>query len=362
MMLRLPLYFAKLYIQWLLIILGSLMGIAFIGEALELLRRAAVHSDVSYGMVLRMASLKLPGTAQIVLPSVALFSGLYFFWRLTRSNELDVTRAAGLSAWNFLTPVVAAALLLGVVEVTVVNPLSAAMVGRFDRMEDKYFRGQSTQLNLSSSGIWISESGPQGKAFIHADTIDPEHFTLTDVTIFNNPDDIKTGVRLDADSAKLTDGAWLLHNVRRQQQGQKEERLPDLTLPTELTPERIEESFAPPTTLSFWQLPGFIRQLDEAGLSSLRHRLYFQSLLARPFLLAAMVVLAAVFGLQRARGGGILRTIVLGLILGLFLFVLNDVIQTIAQSGALPIALAAWGPAMLGLIGGAAALFHSEDG
>jgi len=38
------------------------------------------------------------------------------------------------------------------------------------------------------------------------------------------------------------------------------------------------------------------------------------------------------------------------------------VIQTFAQSGGMPVILAAWGPPMVGLLGGAAALFHFEDG
>lgn len=363
MMIRLPWYFSRLYIQWLLTIMGGLMAIAYIGEALELLRRSAVREDVTIGLILQMAALKLPGTAQIILPSVALFSGLYFFWRLTKSHELDITRGAGVSAWNFLTPVVVTALLFGLLEMLLLGPLSASMVGRFERMEDKYFRGRATQMELSSSGIWISQSDKHnGRAFIHADSFDARKFTLYQVTIFENPEDIEGGQRIDAETAQLDAGTWLLKDVRLHRPDLSVQEMQTMRLPTDLTPERIEESFAAPTTLSFWQLPGFIHELKDAGLSSVRHELYFQSLLARPLLLAAMVVLAAVFGLRRTRQGGIFSTIVLGLCLGLFLFVVNDVIQTIAQSGGMPILLAAWGPALVGLLGGAAALFHSEDG
>lgn len=355
-------YLVRQFVLSFLVIIGGLLAVVFIGEALELLRRAASHPDISFGLVMTMAAFKLPGTAQVMLPSVMLFTALYFFWRFTRTHELEVTRAAGISVWNFLAPVAAAALFLGVVEVTIVNPMSAAMIGRFERMEDKYFRGRPTTLEISSSGIWISQADGQGQAFIHAETLKPGTFDLQNVIVFENPSDLPRSRRIDADSAHLVPGAWELANAYTYESGRPSRLQPSLRLATDLTQERIEDSFASPNSLSFWQLPEFIKTLRAAGLSTTRHELYFQSLLAKPLLLAAMVLLAAVFGLRPSRQGGIFVTIVMGLVLGLLLYILNDVIHTFAQTGGMPIMLAAWGPALVGLTGGAAALFHFEDG
>ena len=49
-------------------------------------------------------------------------------------------------------------------------------------------------------------------------------------------------------------------------------------LPTTLTPAQIQESFAPPDTLSFWELPGFIRAAQSAGFSAMRYELYLYTL------------------------------------------------------------------------------------
>ena len=365
-MIRIPvtlsLYLSRQFILSFLVILLGLLAVVFIGEALELLRRSASHPDITFGLVMGMAAFKLPGTAQVMLPSIVLFTALYFFWRFTRTHELEVTRASGISVWNFLAPVACAAMLLGVVEVAVVNPLSAAMSGRFERMEDKYFRGRPTTLDISSSGIWISQADSKGHAFIHAESLKPGTFDLQSIIVFQNPHDIAASLRIDAESAHLAVGAWELTNavIRRSGEPVRNEAL--FRLPTDLTQERIEDSFASPTSLSFWQLPDFIHTLKAAGLSSVRHELYFQSLLAKPLLLAAMVLLAAVFGLRQTRRGGIFATIVSGLVLGLLLYVLNDIINTFAQTGGMPVVLAAWGPPLMGIAAGAAALFHFEDG
>ena len=56
--------------------------------------------------------------------------------------------------------------------------------------------------------------------------------------------------------------------------------------------------------MSFWELPGFIRLLEESGFSTQRHRLHFNVLLARPFLFCAMVLVGATFSLRMQRRGG----------------------------------------------------------
>ena len=55
----------------------------------------------------------------------------------------------------------------------------------------------------------------------------------------------------------------------------------EIRLATTLTPRKIEESFASPDTMSFWDLPGFIELLEQSGFPAQRHRLHLQRL-ARP--------------------------------------------------------------------------------
>lgn len=360
----LSLYLIRRYLVSFFSIMLGLLTIVYIAEMLELLRRSTVHADVGFNFILGMAALKLPQTLQVLLPSTILFTALHFFWSMTQTRELEVARAAGVSVWNFLTPVILVALLIGLFEILVVNPFAAAMLSRYERLDGVYFKNQETAVRFFSSGVWISQSNAENSraAFIHAQSMRPHTFTLIRVTVFERADKINEGERFDADMAELKEGYWLLTNVYRHPRGIKSEFLPQMRLPTDLTRQRIEEGFSSPNSLSFWQLPAFIRTLDAAGLSSIRHRLYFDSLLAKPVLLAAMTVVAAVFGLRQTRRGGVFRTIVIGLMLGLLLFILNDVLQTFAASGGMPILLAAWGPALVGLMAGAAALFHYEDG
>ena len=135
-----------------------------------------------------------------------------------------------------------------------------------------------------------------------------------------------------------------------------------MSLPTDLTVARVQESFASPDTLSFWALPGFIALLDRSGFSSIRHRLHFQALLALPLLCATMALVSAGFSMRPARRGGVAQMIGSGVAAGFALFVVSKMAEEFGQSGALPVALAAWAPAASGLMLALALLLHTEDG
>ncbi|MEI9929276.1 MAG: LptF/LptG family permease [Rhizomicrobium sp.] len=109
--------------------------------------------------------------------------------------------------------------------------------------------------------------------------------------------------RIDARSADLANGAWLLHEAQVSGLDGAPQFHTEYQLPTTMTPAQIQESFASPDTLSFWALPGFIRAAQNAGFAATRYELYFYTLLALPALFAAMVFMSASFSLKLGRGG-----------------------------------------------------------
>ena len=56
------------------------------------------------------------------------------FLMLSRSSELVVLRAAGISVWQFMLPAMVVAFLLGIVFVLVYNPIAAVARGEAERL------------------------------------------------------------------------------------------------------------------------------------------------------------------------------------------------------------------------------------
>jgi len=140
---------------------------------------------------------------------------------------------------------------------------------------------------------------------IHALRVSDQGVRLDDVIVFLYGGDDSFEGRIDARSANLKNGAWHLKNAWVSGPDGRPQHHANYSLPTTLTPERIQESFASPDTLSFWDLPGFIQAARAAGFSAVRYQLYLYTLLALPALFAAMVFMSASFSLRPARVGGI---------------------------------------------------------
>ena len=98
------LYLGRQFLMGIGFVLVILMALIFLIDVVELLRRASGRGVASFGLVLGMAVLNLPALTQKVLPVATLFGAIVTFSRLTRSHELIVARAAGVSVWQFLTP------------------------------------------------------------------------------------------------------------------------------------------------------------------------------------------------------------------------------------------------------------------
>jgi len=168
--------------------------------------------------------------------------------------------------------------------------------------------------------------------------------------------------RIEAKSASLQEGYWLFEDARIYVAGKAPDLEQTYRLPTNLTLEQVRESFATPETVPFWQLPTYIELADRAGLLAARYRLQYQQLLARPFLLAAMVLLAASVSLRFFRFGGVQKMILSGISAGFLLFVLSKITEDMSKSELLSPVAAAWIPVVIGSLTGFVALLYQEDG
>ncbi len=356
-------YIARHFFGWFCGVFGAMALITFLADYIELIRRGGSRIQATLGMLLEMAALQSPQTAQEVLPFAILFGTMLAFWRLTRNNELVIVRAAGVSVWQFLTPAVLVALLIGIVAVTVFNPIASVAAAAFEKLDARILREGSDETLLSSAGFWLRQSDEAGdQVIIHAASFASPDLVLDHVSIFFFDNHTRFTSRIDARTARLESGNWLVEDGVRWHPDKPLETFARWRLPTQLTPRKIEESFASPETMSFWDLPGFIELLEQSGFPAQRHRLHYDVLLARPFLLCSMVLVAAIFSLRMQRRGGTTLMIVGGVASGFILYVVSNVVFALGISAKVPVALAAWTPTGVSLIFGASTLLHLEDG
>ncbi|MCP5432550.1 MAG: LPS export ABC transporter permease LptG [Alphaproteobacteria bacterium] len=359
-------YFGRLFLLSVAAVQGGIMALVFLVDLIEMLRQHADRAGMTWSLLVGMSLLKMPNLAEKVLPFSVFFAAMWAFFRLTRTSELVVTRAAGVSVWQFLAPALLIALGGGWLIVCLFNPISAAMTARYAALEAKYIRGEASLLYMANSGLWLRQADKNATdgsgLIVHALRVNDRRLDLDDVIIWRLTREGGFLERVDAASASLREPNWEIRDATiTPNQGPSEHR--DVyRIPTTITATQIRESFASPDTLSFWDLPRFIQMAESAGFSALRHRMHWHALLALPFLLGAMVLIAANFSIKFMRHAGRIRLAATGVLTAFLIFFVSNFAAALGQSGVLPVMLAAWFPTGLAMALGANMLLHSEDG
>lgn len=342
---------------------GAMLVIIYIFDSLELLRRLSKgDGQVGLSTVLELSLLKLPEVGQLILPFAVLFAAISTLWQLTRRQELVIFRASGQSVWQFVAPMIFGAILLGVLHMSVLNPISAALLSRYEAREAELLGPQKRLVTISREGLWLKESDEEGAFILHAGRIDLDSWELRDVmTLFFDKEDNNIQ-RIDARSAQLAEGRWIFRRAVINRPGEAPVERADLSVSTDMTRNDIEDSYADPETISFWQLPEFIRTLDQTGLSATALRIHYQGLLAQPLFLAAMVLLAAAVSLRPPRSSMTVILLIAGLGVGFFVFFFSSFLKALGMTHQIPVLMAAWAPGFICLACGAFVVLSLEDG
>ena len=160
-----------------------------------------------------MSLLRLPSFSELVLPFAVLIGTIGIFLMLSRSSELVVLRAAGISVWQFTLPAMIVAFLLGIAFVLLYNPIAAVARGEAERLYAAAFGRGESLLKTKNSGAWLREDGADGPSVIHALDVLNQGLELKGVTVFQYDREHRLIERVEAAKAVLKDGRWELENA-----------------------------------------------------------------------------------------------------------------------------------------------------
>jgi lipopolysaccharide export system permease protein len=355
-------YLAK---RFLLAVLGAFTVCAclvFMIDMIELLRLSRRATDLSVATLLWIGLLRLPAFTELLLAFAVLVGSIVALLSLNRRSEITVMRSAGMSVWQFLRPGVVVTFILGVLAVTLFNPLAASARFESERLVAEIFGAEAGLFAGKSDGAWLRQDGPDGQSVLNARAVADQGLVLSGVIAFLFDPQGRFIERLDAERATLQDGYWELQKATVSRPKREPETYQTYAIGTHLTRERVGDALGSEIAVSFWQLPSLIEISEKAGLSASKYRMQHALLIARPALLIAMVVLAATVSLRSFRSGGIQTMVLMGLVGGIGLFLLAEVSRQIGASGLISPMLAVWVPIGVSLLVSLTVLLHQEDG
>jgi lipopolysaccharide export system permease protein len=375
---RIQRYIFRQCLSSLALTLGIIVLAILLVDVVEQMRTVGSRTQISIETAMTLTLMKTPGLLVETLPFAMLIGSILCYSQLSRRSEIPAVRASGVSAWRFLGPVMLLSVGMGVLMVTVLDPLATRLNEDFVTSRENIMGGERP----SSAGVWLSQGDLQAgadeeeasapaanaQAIIHGRTVVGRGEAIENATFWYfrpgplGPQDRVFTHRIDAQRAELKPGFWQLTGAVENRVGGEITRSADLALPTNLSSDTLLSRFASSDTIPFWELPAFIDAGRAAGMDVGEYVLKYHTLLATPVLMLAMALIGAAVCLRLSRSGGLSQLIGAGALAGFVLYFVNRLASGMAASGATPPEAAAWCPPLFALFAVLTLLAHVEDG
>ncbi len=359
-------YFGLTFLRAVIAVFLGVFVLVTLIDYIELLRHSASEKNVSAWLVARTSLYRVPQLTERIMPFAILIGAMSSFLAMSRRNELVVARSAGMSAWQFIMPSLAVAIVLGILATTIYNPLAAVLNEQSKRLELQISRrAAAVRPAIDQFGILDpAKRVPMASPSCMPSPAANRRLQLGGVTAFTFDAQGIYQERIEARAATtLAEGYWRFEDARVfGGEGPPTERNDLRSQDQPLGPRRVRESFATPESVPFWDLPSYIDTAERSGLGAAGYRLQYQKLIARPFLLAAMVMPGRRRQPQIFSFGGVQKMVMSGILSGFLLYVLQKVTEDLSKANSMPALAAAWLPVLVGALTGFVALLYQEDG
>ncbi|MCC8417054.1 MAG: LptF/LptG family permease [Rickettsia endosymbiont of Bryobia graminum] len=322
-LITLSIYLFRLYCSYFISILLIIVGALVLSNIFDILQKfKTIHIPTHYFW--QLATYKIPYLLNEISSLVSFTSMLFLLRRLTAHNELVAILCSGVHIWRVIITPVFAAIILGCIMLTILNPIGTIGLQKYEKLEAKLTNKESNDFIVSKSGLLFLEKDLDTKKILQVKIIDIHnsklnHFTLLILDNNNNflkridaPMAILSNNNIDISHAKIYDGKSFLE-------------VEQIVVLTNLSINKLLDDFTNPEMISIWDLPDSIKQLVESGLPTLNYQIYYYKQLLKPIIMSVMVILASCFFSLKQRDNSQDRVLILGLFIGFIIYFILEI-------------------------------------
>lgn len=316
----LDLHIGKAVVGGVLLVMSVLLALFIFIEFISELDRIG-QGDYTAWLALQYVLFSVPRLTYELMPLSALLGSLIGLGLLASNNELIVMRAAGISLARISWAAVKAGLLL---------VIFSAWLGEWVVADAEDYAAEVRTMALSGqdsvrtrNGFWTRD----GTSFINVRTVlhDAE---LVDVDIYEFDEQRRLHRISRAAGAEFRDGQWWLTEVSRSEIGERETRiesLPELRWETRMGPDLLDVIAIKPGSMSISGIWQYVQYLKENDLDAGQYEIDFWTKLLLPIATCVMVFAALPFVFGPLRSVGIGQRMLVGILVGLGFYLLNQI-------------------------------------
>jgi lipopolysaccharide export system permease protein len=304
----------------------------------------------------RYALYRAPGILSTFLPISVLLALLLTLTELSYRNETPVLWASGISPFRIITMLAPLGLIVGCIYFVLMdraNPLTAPQLREWGIGD----YGKK-QLKLGEKDpIWM-RAGPD---ILRAASADREATHLEGVTIFRRDANGLLREQIVAESARLGEGRWTLHDVIvYYRDNLPPSRLESLIYSGEMRPAAAGARSGDPEEMTLGDLGYFIENSGFGIRPAAVYQTWWHKRLTLPLTALVMIALCIPLAVRFRRGGGVGYLFAVGVGLGFVFFIADGIALTMGELGFVSPWLAAWGPLAVFALIAVAGAFRTE--
>ena len=353
-------YLAK---EFLKVLLNMSLVFLCLGFILNLLEEMNFFKDfdVSIKLPILLSLFFVPNLLYNMFPFVVLLSGIWFFLKIKKTDEIIALKISGLSNISVLVIPGILALIIGIFFVTLINPITSTLVKKYETIKGSYEKDQDYLAAITVNGIWIKEKRLGVNNIIKSTKLEKNN--LLEVTIYQFDDDNNFTKRIDAKSADITSQEWIIKNARIIDREGKiiSDNIDKISYKSVYDIKKIKSLYSNLDTISFWQLNDEIVLLEKRGYSSREMRAKFQESLAFPCFLLSMILLSGVFTLGIGFKESNWNYVFISIITSVLVFYFNRFSAALGKTDKLPVEISVWIPIVIIFIFSAVGLIHANQ-
>ena len=353
-------YLAKEFTK---VVINMILFFFCLGFIMNLFEEINFFKDIDIGIYIPilLSSLIVPSLLYNMFPFIILLSGIWFFLKIKKSDEVTALKISGMSNFSIIIIPSLLSILIGIIFITSINPVTSVLVKKYENLRGGYEKDKDYLAAITENGIWIKEKNIEKNNIIRSSNLEGEN--LMNVTIYEFDKNNNFVRRIEAKSANISSIRWSLKNVKiiNENGNILSENVKNLSYNSLYDLEKIKSLYSNLDTISFWNIEKEIKLLEERGYSTKQMETKLQRSFAFPFFLLAMVLLSGVFTLGIKFKESNLTYVFIAIITCVLIYFFNDFSAALGRTDKLSVGIAVWMPIIIIFIFSAVGVIYANQ-
>jgi len=345
------------------VVMNMILIFFSLGFVMNLFEEINFFKDIDIGIYIPilMSLYIVPSLLYEMFPFIILLSGMWFFLKLKKSDEITAMKISGLSNFTIISIPSLVCIVMGIFFITSINPITSILVKKYETVKGNYERDQDYLAAITKNGIWIREKNDLINNIIRSSNL--QNAKLMNVSIYEFDQNYDFIRRVEAKSADISTLNWLLEDVVTMGRDGKiiSKNISSAQYVSTYNLDKIKSLYSNLDTISFWNINNEIELLKKRGYSTKQMETKLHSSFAFPFFLLAMLLLSGVFTLGLNFKENSYPYIFITISICVLVYFFNDFSAALGKTERLDVEVAVWMPIIIIFLFGSAGVIYANQ-